>query len=67
MGREADTLLQKAEVGGGDPALREYELRNTSEKYIGAKKVGRRHSLILGREGLILTLSILPCPQGWIS
>ena len=34
MGREADTLLQKAEVGGGDPALREYELRNTVEKYI---------------------------------
>ena len=26
-----------------------------------------RHSLILSREGLILTLSILPCPQGWIS
>ena len=25
------------------------------------------HSLILSREGLILTLSILPCPQGWIS
>ena len=26
-----------------------------------------RHSLIIGREGLILTLSILPCPQGRIS
>ena len=25
------------------------------------------HSLILSREGLILTLSILPCPEGWIS
>ena len=25
------------------------------------------HSLILSKEGLILTLSILPCPQGWIS
>ena len=25
------------------------------------------HSLILSREGLILTRSILPCPQGWIS
>ena len=25
------------------------------------------HSLIISREGLILTLSILPCPQGWIS
>ena len=25
------------------------------------------HSLILSREGLVLTLSILPCPQGWIS
>ena len=25
------------------------------------------HSLILSREGLILTLSILSCPQGWIS
>ena len=48
MGREADTLLQKAEVGGGDPALREYELRNTVEKYIGAKKVGRRQSRITG-------------------
>ena len=26
-----------------------------------------RHSLILSREGLILTLPILPCPEGWIS
>ena len=25
------------------------------------------HSLILSREGLILTLSILSCSQGWIS
>ena len=25
------------------------------------------HSLILSREGLVLTLSILPCPEGWIS
>ena len=25
------------------------------------------HSLILSREGLILTLAILPCPQRWIS
>ena len=26
-----------------------------------------RHSFIISREGLILTLSILPCPQGGIS
>ena len=25
------------------------------------------HSLIISREGLILTLPILPCPQGWTS
>ena len=33
MEREADTLVQKAEVGEADPVLREYELRNTFEKY----------------------------------
>ena len=25
------------------------------------------HSFVLSREGLILALSILPCPEGWIS
>ena len=25
------------------------------------------HSLILSREGLLLALSVLPCPEGWIS
>ena len=34
MEREADTLVQKVEVGGGDLVLRENELRNTVEKYI---------------------------------
>ena len=33
MEREADTLVQKVEVGGGDLVLRENELRNTVEKY----------------------------------
>ncbi len=27
----------------------------------------KKHSLIISREGLILTLSILPCPQGRVS
>ena len=30
-------------------------------------RVDTEHSLILSREGLILTMSILPCSQGWIS
>ena len=35
-------------------------------KYIPPLGSVRIHSLILSREGLILTLSILACPEGWI-
>ena len=43
-------------------------VRSLCEKrWSGRWKVSKKHSLILSGEALILTLSILPCLEGWIS
>ena len=57
----------RASPSGNSLGSREIGRRGWISQYLPRLGGARIHSLILSREGLILTLSILPCPQGWIS
>ena len=62
-----DPKSQKGPLGDPGP-LKETQLGTVNKGKVQHKdyRHGKWHSLIISREGLILTLSILPCPQGRI-